>query len=576
MNPRAEGAAEQDLLSRWMDEATVGGTTPVAVGRSGPLLASPAQRGLWMAQQIAGDDSTSLVMHHAHRIRGPLDVAALARALDVVVARHEALRTGFRWTGGDLVQHVNEPRELHVAAEPLSSRHPHIETAIRETIATAAIGAMDLGAGRVFHPRLYRIGHDDHVQLLLIHHIANDGWSMTVMNRDIAALYDEYTGGPAACLSEIELQYCDFAAWQRDSLAGGAHDECRTFWKHVLAGVRQPTPLPLDRARPPVQSLRGGWLEFPVTGGVMSRVVGAAAALDATPFMVTLAAFFLALSRWTGESDLVVAGAVSVRPFSEVENTVGPFVTLLPLRCGVSASGTFADLVGVVRSVVLDARVNEMLPFEDILAAVDIPKNPSYSPLSQVVFSHHAGLIEDLELTGVTVTRVPLADVDIQKDLQFQLADGVSPVIVIGYATALFDEATVRKLAEQYVEALAHLVDRPGAPLSELALPGAMPAPRAAWVTAVSQSAVDVGNGVESNRDLVARAWREVLGTNDFTATDDFFDLGGESLGAIRVCTRLSEWTGVAVTMRLLYENPNFGSFVRRVDAVASQPTTEL
>ncbi|BFO18426.1 hypothetical protein SHKM778_48140 [Streptomyces sp. KM77-8] len=274
-----------DILQAWLDRA---GEAPACTvpraDRERPLPASHAQQGMWLAQQVAGDDDRSLTAPHAYRLTGPVDVGALAAALGAVLARHEALRTGFVVLQGKLSQMVADPAPFRLVPEDVAGP-TELEAALEEFTRLP----FDLERDPLLRARLFRLGAQEHVLVAVFHHIANDGWSMDVFHRELAALYDAATELPSvtdakvladvAELAEMAVQYPDFAVWQR-SLADdeASHEEALTHWREVLAGAPALLALPTDRPRPAVRSSSGDRIVFTVPPTVSAAVAELATA----------------------------------------------------------------------------------------------------------------------------------------------------------------------------------------------------------------------------------------------------------------------------------------------------------
>lgn len=529
-----------DLLARWLDSAAEPSDDLPRADRAAPVAASPGQRGLWLAQEIQGDDATALATRHAYRLTGPLDVDALSHALDQLVERHEVLRTGFHVEGQTLLQDVRRAYPLNLKPEPIAASD------LRSALAGCGRDRLDLAGGTVMRARLFRIAADDHVLVLTIHHVAVDGWSMSILQRDLAALYS------GATLDPEPLQYLDFAEWQRQEVANGRYADGVEFWRAALDGVPQPMPLPTDRPRPPAQTFRGEALHVPLPAEVVQRVHAVSRAAGVTPHMVTLAAFLALLARWTNCGDLVVGTAVNHRPLPETEEMIGPFASIMPVRYDVQSGRTFREHLTAVRERFLQARDHEDVPFELIVGRLGAAQSAAYNPLVQVTMTYKSGVVQPMKLPGLTVADIPAVDVDVQRDLAVEISGEHGDYLSVAYTSDLWDRGTIDALVSAYVAALDQATAQLDRPLDALHLPVPETVAHESVSVVAAAPAVTADAALEQ---LVRHAWLEVLELPDVDSEDDFFDLGGESLGAMRICNRLSTALGGRVPLRILYEN---------------------
>ncbi|WDM15549.1 amino acid adenylation domain-containing protein [Streptomyces lavenduligriseus] len=562
---------DNELLRRWMESAPHEGSTIPLADKSVPLPASYSQRGMWMAQQIAADDAAPYVVRHAYRLSGALDVEALSEALQDLLVRHEPLRTAFRLDDGELLQIICAPYSARVSPEPVPG---HDEPArlkhVHEAIVATARAPFDLGSGQLLRTRLFRLAADDHILLMVVHHIANDAWSMTVLHDELLDLYTAHRSGRRPALDSLPTQYADFAQWQ---LANTTTEADAAYWREALAGAPPVLRLPLDRPRPTEQPFRGDGLTFSVPRRVAERVEHTARTASTTRYTVMTAVFQLVLARWTGQNDLIVGTSVSVRPFPETERMIGPFTNLLPLRGSVDSANTFRQHLTSTREIMLAALRHESFPFERMLSELRIPRKPAYSPLIQVSINSHEGLMAPLRLDGLVVEYFLPADADVQRDLSLWTPgpDGTGGVIT--YAVDLFERSTIERLVEDFRTALSWVTEHLDAHLSSLSLKGPpvgtvhgeLPQP-------ATPAPSEPGSAAHAAlMPLIIEAWRDVLGTPQMAAEADFFRLGGESIAAMRLCNRLGRDLGIRIPVRRLYAHPQLGDFTGEVYKLVSE-----
>ncbi|MGC0333709.1 amino acid adenylation domain-containing protein [Streptomyces sp. SAI-170] len=431
------------------------------LGQDGPSPASFSQARLWFADQM-GRRGLEFVYPYALRLTGRLDVRALAGAVDAVVARHETLRTTFVSRDGEPLQVVNAPFSLGLEATPVEAEA--LEGAIRDAVAQP----FDLATGPVLRARLFQVGPDEHVFLLVIHHIATDGWSMEIVFREIGEAYEALRSGREAEFPELAVQFVDVASWERQRFAAGEFAEDLTFWREHLDGCPHVLALPLDRPRPATQSFDGRLLSFEVPAADAGALAALAKECGASTHMVLLAAFQLLIARWSGQHDFVVGMPAANREASETEELVGFFMNLLPLRATVDPSGTFRDLVTRVRESSLDAYDHQGLSFDRLVEEIAPERTLAHNPLVQVAFNMEKQ--PRLSIDGVTVEAL-----DVQPDItRYDLAVDyiVQPSGALRcdfyYASDLFEQESIEGLARRFAFLLRTVAERPDASLAVL------------------------------------------------------------------------------------------------------------
>ncbi|QFQ99403.1 amino acid adenylation domain-containing protein [Streptomyces phaeolivaceus] len=431
----------------------LGPSIPLA-DRSRPVPLSFAQRRLWLLDQLS-PGSTEYLVATVLRLRGRIDTDALSAALTALVRRHEVLRTRYvAEAGHDPVQIVDEPPVIRLAAE-----HADAGTVLREELDTP----VDLATGPVLRARLVRVSAEEHVLVLVIHHIAVDAWSMDVVAAELEA---GYRGEPS---SEPTVQYADFAVWQHERLSDEPMDELLRYWRGQLAGL-DPTELPADRPRPAVRDPQGAVLRFTVPSATAAALGELAGRAGATPFMVGLTSFLVLLARYSGRTDLAVGVPVSGRGEEQLEDLIGFFSNTLVLRADLADDPSFGELLARVRETVGDAFLHDELPFERLVEELAPQRDLSRNPLFQVLFTYRDGITRHFRLPGLEVAAEPVPSRTAKFDLTLELTrDGGGGFTgEIEYATALFDEATVARLARHYVNLLEQAVAAPDTPVSRL------------------------------------------------------------------------------------------------------------
>ncbi|GAA4545283.1 non-ribosomal peptide synthase/polyketide synthase [Amycolatopsis samaneae] len=430
-----------------------------AVDRNGPLPLSFAQQRLWFLHEFE-PDSHDYNTVRVLRLRGPVDVAAVRAALTGLVARHESLRTVFRAEDGRASQIVLPATD--VALSVVEAPESDVDSLLTEEAARP----FDLRTGPLLRASLVSSAEDEHVLALSMHHIVTDGWSMGVLAEELGALYSAAVRGGSAELPALPVGYGDYAAWQRARTT--ELDTRLDYWRAQLAGL-VPLELPTDRPRPTVRSSRGSALGFAVPGELVSGLRALARDHGASLFMVLTAAVQVLLARYSGERDVAVGTVTSGRSRPELERLVGFFVNTVVLRSTVE--GSFTDLMTRVRATVLDAFAHDEVPFERVVDALDPGRDLSRTPLVQAMVVLQNAPDRPLDLPGVRVEELDPPCLTAAFDLTVEFRERAAGLAgTLNYSTELFDEDTMRRLAEHLLVLLRGILADPGRAVDDLPL----------------------------------------------------------------------------------------------------------
>jgi amino acid adenylation domain-containing protein len=440
------------------------------VSREREIPLSFAQQRLWFLDQLVpGNPFYNLP--EAVRLLGPLDAAALERSLQAVVQRHEALRTTFTTVDSQPLQVISPTQTVTLAAIDLREV-PEIEreTEAQHLARKEAQRPFNLAEGPLLRATLLRLGDEDHVALLSMHHIVSDGWSMGVLVREVGAFYEAYSQGRPSPLEELPIQYADYAAWQREWLSGEVLNAQLTYWKRQLAGLSV-LNLPTDHPRPVVQSYRGAMESLMLSKELRNDLVALSRRENVTLFMTLLAAFQVLLQRYTGQDDVTVGTPIANRNRAEVEGLIGFFANMLALRVDFSKASSFRERLGHVREVALGAYAHQDLPFEKLVEELQPEREMGRHPLFQVTFALQNAPKSDLAITGVTSGDFRTDSQTTRFDLEVYLwerPEGLACSLV--YSTDLFEAATIRRMLGHYRRLLESVVADPQRRLSKLEL----------------------------------------------------------------------------------------------------------
>ncbi|PKV11645.1 non-ribosomal peptide synthetase [Xanthomonas prunicola] len=443
----------------------------VPADRRQPLPLSFAQKRLWFLAQL--DTRANLASHIpiGLRLHGALAADVLQRALDRIVARHEALRTRFVAVDGGARQEI-APADSGFALRRFDlSQHPDADTEIRAHAQHEANEVFDLSNGPLARGRLLRLGNDTHVLFLTLHHLVADGWSIGVLVREFVALYTAMIDGQPDPLPPLPLQYADVAVWQQHTLGEHALQRQRRFWQDHLAGAPELLELPTDRPRPALQDYRGDALTFQVDQPTSIALKALSERHGATLYMTLLAGWAILLARLSGQQEVVIGSPVANRNRSELEPLIGLFLNTQALRIDLSADPSVAALLAQVRAIALAAQDHQDLPFEQVIEALNPSRSMAHAPLYQVVLAMQNTPQEDLTLPGLHITTLPTGQVSAQVDLWWSISEtdaGLHGSVI--YASTLFERATVQRWMQMWITVLRAMTAQPACAVSALPL----------------------------------------------------------------------------------------------------------
>jgi amino acid adenylation domain-containing protein len=437
----------------------------VAVSRDDRLPCSHQQEGLWLLHQIDPDLSVYEIPL-AVRLRGRLDLGALVAALTALVARHESLRSRFESLHG-VPEQVIDP-------VPQAWPMPVIELPRAEVpgwIRAQQHVPFDLRTGPLFRSSLARVEPDEHVLMLVMHHIVTDGWSVTVLSRELSELYNAALAGTTPALAKLEVQAADHAAWQRRWLTGSQLQRELGYWREALEDL-QTLEFPADRPRPAQPTGAGAMFERRLPDELAAALRGLARHEQASFLAVLLAGFLAVLSRYTGQDDLAVGSVFSGRTRTEIEPLVGFFANTSVLRTSIAGDPTGRELIRRCNDTVLGATAHQDVPFGLVVDTLKPDRVPGLNPLFQVSLTVQAAGVTGggLHFAGLEAT-----ELDTNSDrARFDLAvaavertdDGLD--LTMEYSTELFDTDRIERLADHFVIALAEIAADPGARIGEL------------------------------------------------------------------------------------------------------------
>jgi amino acid adenylation domain-containing protein/non-ribosomal peptide synthase protein (TIGR01720 family)/FkbM family methyltransferase len=439
------------------------------IERTGIMPLSFAQQRLWFIEQF--QPGTPLYnVPSTIRLTGRLDVACLRDTLQEVVRRHEIFRTVFDVVEGQPVQVIVPEAQVKLALIDLSSISSSEFTA-RQLIEAEAARTFDLAQGPLLRATLLRLNASEHVLLFTMHHIISDAWSMGVLVKEVAALYQAFLKGESSPLPELPVQYADYAVWQREWLQGEVLERQVEYWREQLADAPAELALRTDRARPPVQSHRGASQRVVLPESLTGELRELSRREGVTLFMTLLAGWSVLLGRYAGVQDVTVGTLIAGRTRAEVEPLIGFFINTLALRVKWQSDWTVTELLRAVREVCLGGYSHQELPFEKLVEELQPERNLSRTPIFQVMLVLQNAPFEALELPGLELQPIKLEGTTALFDLTLLLSEeGRGIAGPLTYNTDIFEAETIERMLSQLEILLAGMAADPTTRLSDLPL----------------------------------------------------------------------------------------------------------
>jgi len=464
--PTIADLAQNIEVHRFHDEEL---PAPIEPGlRPEPLPLSYAQERLWFMAQLE-NNSALFNIATAMRLSGELKLEPLERTFSEIIRRHETLRTVFKVAGDTPVQVILEPQPLSIPVTGLSTlRQPEQHIEVLRLIHEETHQPFDLTRLPLLRVSLLRLSDIEHVLILTMHHIVSDGWSIGVMVREVAELYEAFCAGLPSPLPDLPIQYADFAAWQRRWLQGTVLEEHLDYWRQELAGKLPESPLAGDRARAAIAGFAGVTRTFEISKSLAEHIKDLGRQEGTTLFMTLMAVFLTLLHRESGQEDIIVGTDVANRNRTETEGLIGFFINLLPVRTRPSANLTFREYLRQVKDVTLGVYAHQDLPFERLVMELQPERKLNRAPLFQTLFVMQNAPVPQTRLTGLQPSRMEIDEGVAKFDLAVFMEETAERLIARwNYSTDIFEASTIERLASRFSTLLASIVANPEAKLSE-------------------------------------------------------------------------------------------------------------
>jgi acyl carrier protein len=435
--------------------------------RQGDIPLSFAQQRLWFLDQLEPGSSV-YNCPTAVRLQGELDVRALSNALNEVVRRHEVLRTTIETEHGKPWQRIAEQASIAMVERDLSGFEPEQGLQVAQQIAAEeARQPFDLAKGPLLRSTLLRLSEQDHVLLLTLHHIVTDGWSMGILLKEVTAIYEAYRNGQASPLPEPELQYADYAIWQREYLRDDVLERHLSYWRTQLSGDLPALVLPTDRPRPVVRTHAAELHEFTIGPEVAQSIAALSRNEGCTPFMVLFAAFQTLIYRYTRQVDLICGADIANRNRAELEPLIGFFVNIILLRTSMDGNPLFRTLLRNVRQAVLNAHAHQDVPFDLLVERLNPERRKTDTPLMRALIVYQRA--RAAEQTDIAISTFPSSYTTARADLTVFFSDRSTSIdAVLGSRSDLFTSSRAREMGGRYRALLANAVANPDSRIDDL------------------------------------------------------------------------------------------------------------
>ena len=442
----------------------------IPVSRDQDLPLSFAQQRLWFLHQLS-PDSHSYNLLEALRLEGTLNLFALEQSLSELIRRHEVLRTTFPMLEGQPIQRIAPPSPVSLPLQDLQDLSTEKQTEhLREIAIALSLKPFDLAEESLVQFRLLKLSSQEYVLLLKMHHIIYDGWSLSIFFNELSQLYAAFVQGLPSPLAELSIQYADFAVWQRQWLTGEVLERQLNYWREQLTDAPTILELPTDYPRPPIPSFRGDGAVFRLDRGLTQRLKQLSQESGATLFMTLLAAFFVLISRYSGQLDVLVGSPIANRNSSAIEKLMGFFANTLALRGDLSGNPNFLALLERVKQTTLSAYAHQDLPFEMLVERLQLDRDLSRNPLVQVMFSLQNTPQSEASLSGLKMGNLPLPiDTKARFDLEvnfWEVSDSLEAVWC--YSTDLFAASTITQMGQHFQSLLTAIAANPSLGIFEL------------------------------------------------------------------------------------------------------------
>ena len=461
---------KRDLLKLLLNKKGINLQTETILPRpnSEPAPLSFGQEQLWFLSQI--QDNTTYNLPLALQISGSLNISVLEQVITEIVRRHEILRTNFQQIEGKNLQVIRP--EINISLQVINLEQITAKQQLQNVerlINQETDKIFNLSEDDLFQSTLYQLNQNSYILLLNMHHIISDGWSIGILLQELSTLYGAYLAGNKSPLPDLQIQYADYAIWQKEKFTSEIREKQLNYWKQQLADIPPLLELPTDKPRPPIQSFRGGIWEFSINSNLSQKIRTLTQQSDATLFMTMLAAFVILLYRCSGQDDILIGSPMAGRNRQEIQSLIGYFVNTVVLRTKLTGNPNFREILNQVRQVATDAHNYQDIPYNQVVEALNPQRNLSYNPVFQILFDLQHSLTDKLQLPGLTLQPFLGEHSTSKFDLSLIIEDrGTELIGAWEYSSDLFTQETISRMTENFQTLLNGIVNNPETPINQL------------------------------------------------------------------------------------------------------------
>jgi amino acid adenylation domain-containing protein len=439
------------------------------INDSGPVPLSFAQQRLWFLEQLG--DSNNYIVPATSRLTGPLNVEALERSINVIVERHDVLRTTFTMIDNQPMQVIAPRLSLPLLKSDVSHLPESERNVETRRLCEEALRPFNLERGPLIRASLVRLAEEEHLLCLTMHHIVSDGWSLGVLIGELATLYENFVEGTTSSLPELPIQYADFAVWQRQWLRGAELERQLKYWREHLGDNTPVLELPTDKPRLPVPTYSGSFVTYDLGKAQTDALKELSRREGVSLYMTLLAAFKILLGRYAGQDHIIVGTPIANRNRIDIENLIGFFVNTLVLRSDLSGNPGFPEYLKQIREITLGAFAHQDVPFEKLVEELQPQRDLNRTPLFQVMFSLQNAPMPALRLSDVTMTLLQDDSTTAQFDLTLDITERDEGLnCLLEYSTEIFELSTAQRILKHFVKLLESIVANPQGRVRELPL----------------------------------------------------------------------------------------------------------
>jgi len=461
---------KRDLLKLLLNKKGINLQTETILPRpnSEPAPLSFGQEQLWFLSQI--QDNTTYNLPLALQISGSLNISVLEQVITEIVRRHEILRTNFQQIEGKNLQVIRP--EINISLQVINLEQITAKQQLQNVerlINQETDKIFNLSEDDLFQSTLYQLNQNSYILLLNMHHIISDGWSIGILLQELSTLYGAYLAGNKSPLPDLQIQYADYAIWQKEKFTSEIREKQLNYWKQQLADIPPLLELPTDKPRPPIQSFRGGIWEFSINSNLSQKIRTLTQQSDATLFMTMLAAFVILLYRCSGQDDILIGSPMAGRNRQEIQSLIGYFVNTVVLRTKLTGNPNFREILNQVRQVATDAHNYQDIPYNQVVEALNPQRNLSYNPVFQILFDLQHSLTDKLQLPGLTLQPFLGEHSTSKFDLSLIIEDrGTELIGAWEYSSDLFTQEAISRITENFQTLLNGIVNNPETPINQL------------------------------------------------------------------------------------------------------------